>query len=101
MTILEILSSSLVGKRITMEKYIYRTGENHEPSVSLFIPNSTALNRVRDSRPYTYEGSVEVDIIAVSADSDKYTGESMYMKVSYENTFIELSLSLYDVIEIV
>lgn len=101
MTILQILSSSLVGKRFTMEKYIYRAGENHEPSVSLYIPNSTVSKRVRDSKPYTYEGNVEADIIAVSADSDKYTGESLYMKVSYENTFIELSLSLYDVIEIV
>ncbi len=100
MTILQILSSSLVGKRITMEKYLYRTGENHEPSVSLFIPNSTALNRVRDSRPYTYEGTVVVEIIALCADYDNYSGESMYMKVSYGNTLTKLSLSLDDDIEI-
>lgn len=66
MNILEILRKELEGKKIILEKYMFRMGKKSDPIPRFFIPGMSASERAKNDTRFSFraierDGITEVD----------------------------------------
>jgi len=100
MNILEILRKELEGKKIILEKYMFRMGKKSDSIPRFFIPGMSASERAKNDTRFSFRGIVEADIILVSGDPDPYEGDSIYIIINHEGNEEEIGITILDQIEV-